>query len=426
MPPPDTIVLLTGNSLCHNPRALKAATALTHAGYRVQVLGAWLDAALKARDEALVAELPFTFVPVLDTTRGGAGDTLAHFARRAGRKAAQLAHDAAGWESPRQLGDTVEPLLREALRRPAALYIAHSEAGLAVACELLRRGHRVGVDIEDWFSEDLLPEARRHRPLRLLRAMERKVLQHGACAFCPSEAMGAALAETYECAAPTAVYNTFPWADRDTLVGDTRDRRDPAVPSVYWVSQTLGPGRGIEDLLAALPLMSGVCEIHLRGNPAPGFAAWIDGQIPERWRGRVFLHGLVDNAALLPCIAEHDIGFAGEQPYCRSRDLTVTNKILHYLLGGLAVAASDTEGQREIARRAPDAVTLYRSGDPADLARRLDTLLGAPERCAAARQAALTAAETIFCWERQEPRLLAAVDCALDAAPAAKPARRRA
>jgi len=54
----------------------------------------------------------------------------------------------------------------------------------------------------------------------------------------------------------------------------------------------------------------------------------------------------VDGDDLLSRIAEHDIGFAGEMPHCRSRDLTVTNKILQYLLAGLAVVASGTAGQR--------------------------------------------------------------------------------
>jgi len=413
-----TIGLLTGSSLCHNPRVLKEATALARAGYRVQVLGAWLDADLKARDEALMPGLPFDFIPVLDVTRQGARETTSRLARRAGRKVAQFAHDVAGWQSPRQLGVTVDPLLREARRHPADLYIAHSEPGICVAGELLRQGWRVGADMEDWFSEDLLPEARRHRPARLLQAAEREILRRGVCAFCPSEAMAASLADAYGCRTPTAIYNAFPWSDRATLDGTALDRRDHAIPSIYWFSTTLGPGRGIEDLLAALPLMNGECEVHLRGNPAPGFAAWISAQLSDRWRNRVFLHGLVNNAALLPRIAEHDIGFAGEQPNSRSRDLTITNKILHCLLGGLAIVASDTAGQREVARQAPEAVLLYRAGDARDLAEKLDALIASPTRREAARRAALTAARDIFCWERQEEKLVAAVTGALGAATA--------
>ena len=258
----ETIVLLTGNSLCHNPRAMKEAAALAGAGYRVQILGAWLDGSLKARDRASMATLPFDFIPVLDATREGAHDLMVRFAQRARQKATRLAHDITGWQSGRQLGITVDPLLRYALQHPADLYIAHSEPGLYVAGELLRQGRRVAVDMEDWFSEDLLPETRRHRPLRLLQSLERGILSRGACAFCPSHALAAALAVAYGGREPTVVYNAFPWSDRVTLDGSTRDRRDRTIPSIYWFSQTVGPGRGIEDLLTALPLMRGECEMQ--------------------------------------------------------------------------------------------------------------------------------------------------------------------
>jgi glycosyltransferase involved in cell wall biosynthesis len=410
-----TIVLLTGSSLCHNPRALKEATALSRAGHQVEVLGAWFDPALKARDLQLLAGLPFAFTPVIDATRTGPRATTLHFARRAARKAAQLAHDALGWENARQLGVRVAPLLHAAKRRSADLYLAHSEPGLYAAHALLRDGCRVGVDMEDWFSEDLLPEARRHRPLRLLRSLEGELLRRGACSFCTSEAMAAALAATYACRRPTVIYNAFPWSERDGLNGAASDRVDCSLPSLYWVSQTMGPERGIEDLLAALPFMSGACEIHLRGVSTPGFADWIATRLPETWRRRVFLHGLVDNAALLPRVAEHDIGFAGELTYCRNKVLTVSNKILYYLLGGLAVLASDTEGQQEVARQAPGAVQLYRAGDPQDLARQLDALLASPTRRKGMRLAALEVTREMFCWERQEDKLLTAVASAFGA-----------
>jgi hypothetical protein len=121
----------------------------------------------------------------------------------------------------------------------------------------------------------------------------------------------------------------------------------------------------------------------------------------------------VANDQLLPCIAEHDIGFAGEQPDCRSRDLTVTNKILHYLLAGLAVVASDTKGQREVAAQASGAVFLYPAGDIRALAATLDRLLGSPEALAQAKAAALAAAHDIFCWEHQERVLLDAIERAV-------------
>jgi hypothetical protein len=169
----------------------------------------------------------------------------------------------------------------------------------------------------------------------------------------------------------------------------------------------------LEDLIAALPLLKHAAEIHLRGKPVIGFESWIEHRLPEAWRGRIKIHPLVTNSELLSRIAEHDIGFAGETPLIRSRDLTVTNKILHYLLAGLAVVASETAGQREVAVQAPGGVFLYRSGDASALAARLDALLGSADALRQAKSAALDAAERTFCWERQEPALLDSVNRAL-------------
>jgi glycosyltransferase involved in cell wall biosynthesis len=378
----------------------------------VQVLGAWLDPDLKERDLYLLKTASFQFVPVLDCTLPGSGAYAAQYFRRARRKVMTKLHGLTGRESPHQLGFGGDAIMARAQTLPADLFIAHSELCLQVAWRLMRRGRRVGVDMEDWFAEDLLPEARGHRPLRLLRFLERELLTRGAFSSCPSRAMSEALCDHYACRPPLVVYNAFSRAEQQANDGLTKDRRDVSVASICWYSQTLGPSRGLEDLVDALPLLECQAEVHLRGRAAPGMTEWIRSRIPDRWQQRIFFHSLAPNHELLSRIAEHDIGFAGETPSCSSRDLTVTNKILHYLLGGLAVVASDTTGQREVAAQAPGAVELYPSGKPEPLAQALNALLGSPDRLPRAKAASLQAAEKTFCWERQEGALLEAVAAA--------------
>jgi hypothetical protein len=420
-------VILTGSHLCHNPRVVKEAAALTKAGYEVEVLGGWHDPALKARDGKLMAKIKFRFRPLHDLTE----EKSLRFGLRLRGRLASLLHANTGYESHWQLGYFVSALTKAARQSKADLLIAHSEQALwAVAQQQksevrsqksaptsdLRSSIsapriRVGVDMEDWFSEDLPLEARQHRPIKLLRSLERGALKWGEHATCTSHAMSAALAKEYGCRPPTVIYNAFPWADRQTLDGKALDRHDLCVPSVHWYSQTIGTDRGLGDLFAALPLMKQVFEIHLRGKPVAGFEEWLAVSVPEAWRKQVFIHPLVSNDELLSRIVEHNIGFAGEQKNAsRSRDLTVTNKILHYLLGGLAVVASDTAGQREVAAKTNVGVRIYRSGDAASLANELNTLLGSLETLQTAKAAALMAAEKQFCWERQAPVLLQSVE----------------
>jgi glycosyltransferase involved in cell wall biosynthesis len=423
------IVLLTGNALCHNPRVFKEATALAEAGFDVEILGAWLDAGFKAKDLELLKNAPFRFTPVLDAT-------IQKFSWQHSRlrvKVAGLWHQRTGRESAWQLGYTVGALARAVRRRKADLFIAHSEPALWAVAQLGSQRSEVrsqksvptsdlrspisdlcvGVDMEDWFSEDLLPAVRKLRPVQLLKSLERKLLCEGAHTTCTSHAMSAALAKEYGCPPPKVIYNAFPWADRQTLDGQIKDRRDRTVPSLHWYSQTVGAGRGLEELFAALPQVKFPLEIHLRGSFDAVTEAWLWPRVPESWRKKVFLHPLVGNDELLSRIAEHDIGFAGEQKYCPSRDLTVTNKILHYLLGGLAVVASDTAGQREVAAQADDAVQLYPASDAEALAQRLNFWLENPERLAAGKAAALQSAKKIFCWEKSAPILVGSINKAL-------------
>jgi glycosyltransferase involved in cell wall biosynthesis len=409
----QTIIVLTGNHLCHNPRVQKEAAALAAAGVDVEVLGAWTNDALAERDRELLARLGTRFTPVVDFSTRSAAAKLRRQMSRVRSKAGQWGYRSLALFGWYLLGHAYPALRRAALRRQADLYIAHSEAGMAVAHDLRRAGRRVAVDMEDWFSEDLLPEARGGRPLALLRRLESELLTKGAFASCPSHAMSRELSRHFGCDPPAVVYNAFSWAERASIDGVFKDRPDRGCPSIHWFSQTIGPGRGLEDLLAALPRVTHPAEVHLRGNPVDGFANWLAERTPAGWRLRIFVHGLVPNHQLLSRIAEHDIGFAGEMKYCRSRDLTITNKILQYLLAGLAVVASDTAGQREVADRAGDAVLLYPSGEAPALAAQLNALLGSPERLNRAKAAALSAAEKTFCWERQEGALLEGVKRAL-------------
>jgi len=407
------VAILTGAPLSRNPRAFKEAETVARAGFEVVVYGASFDAGQLRIDQELADRHSFSFKSVLSVGEGGIKARLLSIWRRirtrAGIDLGRYLHIENAW----QLGPAVVELAKQAREAEADYYIAHLEQGAWVGARLHRSGWRVGIDVEDWYSEDLPLEARRSRPLQLLRDLERELLTTGAHATCPSHAMSEALAREFGCPQPTVVYNAFPWSDRESIDGLFKDRRDRRLPSIHWFSQTLGHGRGLEDLIAALPLLKHAAEIHLRGKPVIGFESWIEHRLPEAWRGRIKIHPLVTNSELLSRIAEHDIGFAGETPLIRSRDLTVTNKILHYLLAGLAVVASETAGQREVAVQAPGGVFLYRSGDASALAARLDALLGSADALRQAKSAALDAAERTFCWERQEPALLDSVNRAL-------------
>lgn len=410
--PQRSAVLLTGNVLCNNPRVIKEADALADAGWRVEVLGAWYSSELAARDRDLMKRRAWTFTPVVSAA--GANWLALRLRARAARALGAALHIEHHW----QLGYASSELFAAAKARHADLFVAHSEQALWATARLARIGRRVGVDLEDWFSEDLHPDARRGRPVGLIRDLERELLTTAAHATCPSAAMSLALAREYGVERPLPVYNAFPWGDRARLDGQFRDRTNRTIPSIHWFSQTIGPDRGLEQLARALAHVRGLAEIHLRGTQVPGFVDGLRAMMPDAWRQRLVVHDAVTNDELPSRIAEHDIGLASELTYCRNKDLTISNKVFQYLNGGLAVVASDTQGQREIADRAEGAVVLYAADEPVALAAALDRLLLDFAHLAAARRAALRSAETVFAWEQEQPRLLAAFEAAVAASAA--------
>ena len=116
---------------------------------------------------------------------------------------------------------------------------------------------------------------------------------------------------------------------------------------------------------------------------------------------------------LLSRLAEHDIGFAGELSQCRSRDLTITNKLFQYLLAGLVILASNTAGQKEISDAHPNLLHTFQGDSATSLASILNQIIADQSRIQTDKQEAIKLAETKYCWEESKHILLSSVSDAL-------------
>ncbi len=406
------ILILIGAHLCTAPRPQKEAETLANAGHDVTVRGFWFDPELVERDRLLMADIKWRFEPIIDfqpTHR------LINLGIRLQSRLAKELFQRFGIFSPVLLGYGTNAMLKAARLAGADLTIVHSEAGLWVGKKLLEEGFRVGVDFEDWFSEDLLPSDRATRPINQLKSLESYLARNCTYSLTTSHALAEALAEANLAPKPTVIYNVFPWSEREQIDYQKRDRQNPNIPSLHWFSQTIGAGRGLELLFLSLSYLDIDLEIHLRGNYPQSARQWLEPLIPENWRDRVFIHPTVPNSELLSRIAEHDIGLALEIPYCFSRQFTATNKIFQYMQAGLAVVATDTTGQREIFSQFPEIGELVSNkNNPENLAYHLKSLLCNPDKLATAKKVALEATKEKFSWEQQAMLLLEAANTSLN------------
>ena len=392
------ILILIGGHLSTAPRPQKEAEALAQAGHEVIVRGFWFEPELVQRDRLLMAKKQWQFEPIVDFRPQNRWQNLSI---RVQSKIARIKYQRWGTFSPALLGYGAKAMLKTARQTRADLTIVHSEVGLWVANQLLDEGFKVGVDFEDWFSEDLLPEARATRPIEQLKQYEARLAKE--CKYClaTSEAMAKAIAKTYDVPKPTVIYNTFPSAERKHIDGKILDRQNLNLPSIHWFSQTIGAGRGLERLFAALNYLKTPVEIHLRGNYSENSQRLLEPLIPDRWRKQIFFHPTVANHELLSRIAEHDIGVALEPKDVCNTDLTISNKLFQYLQGGLTVVATNTLGQKEILSQYAQLGVLIPNDNPLTLANALNSLLQDSQKLNLAKNNALQIFQKNLCWENQ-------------------------
>lgn len=409
------ILILTSSHLCRNPRVVKEATALAHAGYDVTVMSVSSHLRFEKMDLELMRSLPFQR-KVIDYSAGSRRTRLANFIQRSGTWGARLLCSRLRIELAQSLGPAAA-LLKFARSHPAHLTIVHTEIPIWAAQSLIRDGRRVAVDIEDWYSEDLMFADRRSRPLRLLRHAESFVLHHALYASTTSQSMAAALSETYRCRVPLVIHNTFP------LQSQSRIDRPPGdqPPAFIWFSQTIGPGRGLELFFAAWLRTQHRSRIFLLGDERPGYRERLLERLPDERRANVAFIPLVTPEALPLKLAEFDLGLALEPQWPRNRDVTISNKIFQYMNAGLALVTTDTAGQSEIMRAAPASGLLLQAHETTRNAEVLDTLLGDPKRLRECQLAARAAASSKFCWEHDARYLLEAVERALHTQPSSAP-----
>ncbi len=137
---------------------------------------------------------------------------------------------------------------------------------------------------------------------------------------------------------------------------------------------------------------------------------------PEALRVRLAELGISERVALRPrlpgadalvraAIAEqHDVGLSVHLPDCLSRRLATSSKVFEYLMAGLVVVAAEQEGNRHILDER--CARFFHPGDDEALARVLTGLAADRRALVALQRAARARAESEFCWEREQGRLL--------------------
>jgi glycosyltransferase involved in cell wall biosynthesis len=402
------ICLITPGQPSINPRLVKEADALVDAGHDVHVLCSHMVSWADEADKKLLATRKWSCLYV----GGNIGSWLYAWTRLRHGVVRRFSGDwsADGLLGIRALTRVTPELCDAAVRYRADLYIAHYSGALAAAARAANEnGARVGFDAEDfetgYYDMDTGPK----KIDRLIDDVERKCLPACCYVTAASPGIAAAYQSKYGISMPRSVLNVFPLTERPPRFRDTSSN---GPLRLYWFSQTIGPGRGVEDVIRAMgKLRSCDIELHLRGLARPQHCRDLQ-ELAARSEVRpnaVVLHSPLPPDEMIRAASEFDVGLALEQPVSLNRDICLTNKIFAYLLAGNAIAATATTGQKPIIDTIGKVGFLYQPGDVDGLAEGLRYWSQDREQLQIARQQAWWHGTRTFNWDIEKKKFLEVV-----------------
>ena len=321
-----------------------------------------------------------------------------HFARRV---VGAVGPERAPWAAAaRAFGRVHSEIVAAATRAPADVIYGGTTGALAAVAESARRlGVRFGVDFEDLHSAETAgPGAAAVDALA--SRIERDVSARADFVTTSSDAIATAYRRAYGID-PLVIHNAFPLPSTPPDFGRTSDTK----LRLYWFSQTISPGRGLEEIVAAIGLADIPADLDVRGRAVDAYAARMT-ELAHATAPRLTLRfdAPISPDAIIDSCRPYDIGLAIERTDVRNRALCLTNKALTYPLAGLAVVLTETEGQRAFGLDLGDGALMYRPGDVQTLARGLRRWHANAGLLVCAKRAAWHAAVTRWHWEHRDER----------------------
>lgn len=346
-----TICLITPGHICSNPRMVKEAMAFAGAGFRVHLIFTQYVSELIIFDRQILIENPNWTYNVLNWTGVG-------LVSKSIRLLTGFYQNTAKIFLPNglsALNRNYNWQLRKAISISANLYIAHNLGALPVAVNAAKKNNvSCGFDAEDFHRNEIADDVNSY-DVKFKSAVEDKFIPKLNYLTAASPLISAQYQKLYNLPS-TPILNTFP----QTHIKIRINQQEPL--KLFWFSQTIGQGRGLETIVEALKLIHFDFEFHLIGKINPVYKAklmQLSGL--SIIQNRIVFHGTVGAQSIFALAAKCDIGLASEIRSPLNRDICLTNKIFTYIQSGLVVLASDTSAQLLFMKNYPETGKIYRN-----------------------------------------------------------------
>ena len=394
------IAVITAGHLSTCPRMLKAADALAEEGHDVHVVITRATPWASDADAAVLKRRRDHWQwSVVDYSRQGAPLTYvtSGVKQRLAEGVSRFRSTIPFAVAAKSLFRVHDDLVRAALATKADFFYGGTVGAIGATFEAATRaGREYALDLEDFYSGEHPSDA---KLTRLVERVETETLGGARFLTAASDGIAGAYRSSYG-VEPLVIHNTFPLPSRAPPTAPTG-----GALKLYWFSQTIGRGRGLEDAVEALRRAGIPAELHLRGDADTDFVAGLESFVSkDAPKLRLVVHAPTPPDEMVELLADFDVGLAIEQGASINREVCLTNKALTYILGGLALVMTETAGHRPLIEALGEASIHYAPGDVDTLASGLTRLADDRsflERC---RRASWEAANRRWHWEHTEER----------------------
>ncbi len=303
-------------------------------------------------------------------------------------------------------------LSRTALKCKADFYLAHNLAALPVAgLAAVRYSAKLGFDFEDDHLGELPMQPqfsleRKHRE-QLLRFWLPRCAHLTASAPLISHAIQSKFGLEIE-----TILNVFP-IEHD--LQEQSKAKDQLTIRCYWFSQTIGAGRGLEEIIQIFGGVDHPIELHLRGNVSASYKAALS-QHAEQYglaSTQLFFWPPAPPNKMVQMATSFDLGLCVEREVDDNKSRCLANKIFQYLLAGVPVLLSNTPAHCELAKELSSAALLIDLAEVKNASTKITAWAKNKTIQIQARNHASKISRTRFNWEQESPKFLASVERAL-------------
>ena len=403
------VCLVSPGHVASNPRLVKEANALFQAGYDVRVVAGDTAPFVRPLDESLLASVQW------GCDRVDLGNRPIYIWRKLKQRLARFVFklgfrniDVAMWAHS-QISDS---LAQRAIAQPADLYIAHCLAALpAAAIAANKHKAKLGFDAEDFHVGELAKIPENKLEIDIRDYIERTLLPRCNYLTAASPMIASAYTKRYGVAIEP-ILNVFPLSEAPIK---TRENIHKERFSLYWFSQTIGAGRGIESIVYAMGQMKTCVDLYLRGIPATAYTEVLT-QLADQVGVGDRIHWLpsAPPSEMARLASDYDIGLSIELNQPLNRCICLTNKIFTYLLAGLPVIMSKTPAQEELASKLSEAAILVDIEKSVEVAKILDDFFCDPQKLFDAKEKACKLVKDRYNWDFERQAFLGKVNKTLE------------